>query len=66
MTGFIIIVQLLIIFSIVVEISFTSDDVRVNENNGTVYVCIEKNLQTDRDIFLDITASVLPNEADCM
>ena len=66
MTGFIIIVQLLIIFSIVVEISFTSDDVRVNENNGTVYVCIEKNLQTDRNIFLDITASVLPNEADCM
>ena len=37
----------------------------VDEGNGTVYVCIEKDRQTARDITLDITASVIAGQAEC-
>ena len=39
-----------------VQISFTETDVRVNEDNGTVFVCLEKDKQTLLDIDLQVTA----------
>lgn len=50
---------------VVVELSFTSTNYEVDEGNGTVYVCIEKNVRTARDIRLSVTASVIANEAEC-
>ena len=38
------------------QISFTETDVRVNEDNGTVFVCLEKDRQTLLDIEIQVTA----------
>ena len=38
------------------QISFDTDDVRVNEDNGTVFVCLEKDRQTLLDVELVVTA----------
>ena len=41
------------------QISFDTDNVRVNEDNGTVFVCLVKDRQTLRDIQLNVTAREL-------
>ena len=41
-----------------VEISFESRNVVVNESDGSVTICLEKNVDMIReDIFVDVTAS---------
>lgn len=47
------------------SVSFDSSNVIVDEDNGTVYVCLEKDLATARDILLDVTARTIANEAMC-
>ena len=48
------------------QISFDTDDVRVNEDNGTVFVCLEKDRQTLLDIVLEVTAREQnPVDANC-
>ena len=48
------------------QISFDTDDVRVNEDNGTVFVCLEKDRQTLLDIELQVTAREQnPPDARC-
>ena len=41
----------------VVKISFTTNDYCVSEDNGTVYVCLTKNIVATEDIVIDVTAS---------
>ena len=48
------------------EISFTEANVRVNEDNGTVFVCLAKDRPTVLDIELQVTARELdPSDAIC-
>ena len=48
------------------QISFDTDDVRVNEDNGTVFVCLEKDRQTLLDVELVVTAKEQdPVDASC-
>ena len=48
------------------EISFSEADVRVNEDNGTVFVCFVKDRQTLLDIELEVTAREQnPPDARC-
>ena len=39
------------------RISFTTNDYCVSEDNGTVYVCLTKNIVAAEDIVIDVTAS---------
>ena len=48
------------------QISFDTDDVRVNEDNVTVFVCLEKDRQTLLDVELEVTAREQnPADASC-
>ena len=48
------------------QISFTEPDVRVNEDNGTVFICLAKDRQTLLDIELQVTAREQnPSDAIC-
>lgn len=40
-----------------VKISFTTNDYCVSEDNGTVYVCLTKNIVAAEDVVIDVTAS---------
>lgn len=51
--------------SLVVSVSFNSPNVIVDESNGTVHVCLNKDLVTARDILLDVTSTTIVNEATC-
>ena len=54
------------ILSTAVEISFTQADVSVNEDNGTVFVCLVKDRPTVLDIELQVTAREQnPSDAIC-
>ena len=48
------------------QVSFTEADVSVNEDNGTVFVCLTKDRQTLVDIELRVTAREQnPSDAIC-
>ena len=54
------------ILSTAVQISFTQADVRVNEDNGRVFVCLVKDRQTVLDIELQLAAREQnPSDARC-
>ncbi len=47
------------------RLSFASNNVFVNEEDGTVPVCLVKSDRTARNIIFDVTASEINDEAEC-